>query len=419
MLAIVFPGQGSQKMGMGKDFFDTYPIARQVFAEANDLLGWNVSNLCFYGSDLELAQTRSTQVAVFVVEMAILKSIQNEGLIHSSFFAGHSLGEYSALVASGALSFSEGLRIVSKRGQLMEEACQVGHGMLAVSGISLSKVAVLCEEFNVAGLAMDFACYNGPEQCVLAGEILVLSKAVEVLSGWGAKTARLKVSGAFHSRWMQIKSHVFSDELRNISWGEMRHPVISNVSGEPYPEDRMKWIELLSKQLYQPVNWLKTVRFLYLRGVRRFLEIGPGNLLAQLNHLIMPSIEIYSISSLPDVKNGLEFTSKTSPSSIGLAFIARALAYATATRNSESIQSKFEEECRKPYLEILNLYNTAKENSQGGSAIACRRAAEMLQSIFTRKCVPQEEQNLRWRELSWIDSFNVLKKEAQDSTVLI
>ena len=415
MLALIFPGQGIQKVGMGKDFFDSYPIARQIFEEANDLLGWSVSNLCFLGSNLELTQTRSAQVAIFVVEMAILRSIQNEEPIYPSFFAGHSLGEYSALVASGALSFSEGLRIVSKRGQLMEEACQVDHGMLAVMGISLDKVKTLCEDFNQGGFVMDFACYNGPEQCVLAGDISVLSKAVEVLSQWGAKTIRLQVSGAFHSRWMQTKSHTFREELEKISWGEMRNAVISNVSGEPYPEDKTQWIELLSKQLYQPVNWLKTVRFLYLRGVKRFLEIGPGSLLSLLSRSIIPSIETYHISSTADVKNGLRFIAKTSPSSIGLAFIARSLAYAAATRNFESTESKFDEECRQQYLEILDLYNTEKEGSQGASALVCRKAAEMLQSILTKKCVTQEEQNLRWRELSWIDSFNVLNRRIQGS----
>jgi [acyl-carrier-protein] S-malonyltransferase len=411
MLALIFPGQGTQKIGMGKDFFDSYTIARQVFEEANDLLGWNVSNLCFFGSDLELRQTRLAQVAIFVVEIAILKSIQNEESVHFSFLAGHSLGEYSALVASGALSFSEGLRIVSKRAQLMEEACQTTHGMLAVIGISLNKVETLCEDFNQNGFFIDFACYNTPEQCVLAGDISVLSRAVEILSEWGAKTSYLKVSGAFHSRYMQTKSNVFRDELEKISWKKMKNTVISNVSGEPYPEDRKQWIELLSKQLCHPINWLKTIRFLYLRGVTRFLEIGPGNILSHLNHSIIPFVETYSISSISNVKNGLVFTSKTSPSSIGLAFIARSLAYAVATKNSYSIQSKFEEECRKPYLEILNYYNTVKDTSQEVSAIDCRKAVEMLKLILTKKCITQEEQNLRWQELSWIDSFNVLNKK--------
>ncbi len=411
MLAIVFPGQGAQKIGMGKDFYDSYPIARQTFEEASDLLGWNISNLCFFGSELELAQTRLTQVAIFVVEIAIFNSIQNERSMCPAFLAGHSLGEYSALVASGALSFSDGLQIVRKRGKLMEKACQADHGMLAIIGISINKVEVLSEDLNQAGFIIDCACYNGPEQCVLAGEIAALSKAAEILSGLGAKTARLRVSGAFHSRWMQAKSHTFRDTLEKISWNKMKNAVISNVSGEPYPEDRTLWVDLLSKQLYQPVNWLKTVRFLYLRGVRRFLEIGPGSLLSQLNRSIIPSIDTYSISSVPDLKNGLAFTLKDSSGSMGLAFVARALVYAAATRNSGNMQSKFEEECRKPYLEVLCLYNRAKENSQGASALICRKAVEMLQAIFTKKGITQEEQNLRWQELSWIDSFNVLNRE--------
>ncbi|MFJ2991244.1 ACP S-malonyltransferase [Pandoraea sp. NPDC087047] len=412
LLALVFPGQGAQKAYMGKDIFESSTAARLVFEEANDVLGWDVAKICFSGSELAFASTHSAQVAIFVVEIAMLEAIRAEAPIFPAFFAGHSLGEYSALVAAGGLAFSEGLQLINKRGQLMEAACQVDHGMLAVSGISIENLKRILIDLDQFGQPLDIACNNAPEQYVLSGDLALLRKTTELLSGFNVHTKRLKVSGAFHSRWMQESAREFREELKKVSWRKLKNGVISNVSGYPYPDDHSEWIDLLSQQLHRPVNWLKTIRFLYLHGVRKVVEIGPASILSQLNRSIIPFLETRSVCSIGDMEMELGFISKNSRAGNALAFVARSLSYAAATRNHNKSPSGegryFDEECGSLYSEVSKCYHQARYQSHEDNENLCRLSVRMLKYIFEKKGITKAEQDLRYRELSWNDPYAIL-----------
>jgi [acyl-carrier-protein] S-malonyltransferase len=280
-IAFLFPGQGSQAVGMGKELAAMYPVAQQTFDEADVALGFKLSRLCFEGPEEQLKLTENTQPAILTVSVAALRVLREKHYI-CQFAAGHSLGEYSAHVAAGTLSFADAVQIVRKRGRYMQEAVPVGQGaMAAILGIPSDVVAGLCLE-AAQGEIVQSANSNSPEQIVISGHKAGVERAAELARQRGAKRAvMLAVSAPFHCALMQPAQDRLACDLRTLNFKTPEFPVIKNVDAEPVTlADAAR--EALIRQVTGTVQWERSMRLLVAAGVQNFVEIGPGKVLSGL-----------------------------------------------------------------------------------------------------------------------------------------
>jgi len=294
-IAFLFPGQGSQHAGMGKNLADNFPAARQVFEEADTALGFGLSKLCFAGPADQLQLTENTQPAILTVSIAALRAMESEGLSTPDFVAGHSLGEYSALVAAGALSLTDAVKTVRARGRYMQEAVPVGVGaMAAILGADLEVVTTACED-AAQGQVCSAANINSPNQVVIAGDTLAIDRAIELLKERGAKRAmKLNVSAPFHCALMQPAAQRLAVDLGRIEFQDLGTPIVTNVDAKATTlgaEAR----DALVRQVSQPVRWLESVEFLISQGVQSFIEIGPGKVLSGLVRQIDRSLRCVNV----------------------------------------------------------------------------------------------------------------------------
>jgi len=294
-IAFLFPGQGSQHAGMGKNLADNFPAARQVFEEADTALGFGLSKLCFAGPADQLQLTENTQPAILTVSIAALRAMESEGLSTPDFVAGHSLGEYSALVAAGALSLTDAVKTVRARGRYMQEAVPVGVGaMAAILGADLEVVTTACED-AAQGQVCSAANINSPHQVVIAGDTLAIDRAIELLKERGAKRAmKLNVSAPFHCALMQPAAQRLAVDLGRIEFQDLGTPIVTNVDAKATTlgaEAR----DALVRQVSQPVRWLESVEFLISQGVQSFIEIGPGKVLSGLVRQIDRSLRCVNV----------------------------------------------------------------------------------------------------------------------------
>ncbi|HEX8399312.1 MAG TPA: ACP S-malonyltransferase [Pyrinomonadaceae bacterium] len=281
-IVYIFPGQGSQAAGMGKDLYDQFPTARQVFEEADDALGFPISQMCFAGTAEELALTENTQPAILTVSVAAFRAMKAEGFPLPNYVAGHSLGEYSALVAAGALNFADAVRLVRMRGRFMQEAVPIGIGaMAAVLGADLETVEKACAE-AAENQICSAANINAPMQIVIAGHAEAVDRASELLKQRGARKAiKLNVSAPFHSALMQPAQDRLSVELEKTRFFDLTAPCVTNVEAKENDEaERAK--DLLIRQVAAPVKWSQSVEYLKTRGVTKYVEIGAGKVLSGL-----------------------------------------------------------------------------------------------------------------------------------------
>jgi [acyl-carrier-protein] S-malonyltransferase len=300
--AFIFPGQGSQYSGMGKELAGTFAVARHLFEEADDALGFKLSALCFAGSDDDLKLTANTQPAILATSIAVLKVTQQETGLKADFVAGHSLGEYSALVCSGALSFSDAVRTVRARGTFMQEAVPVGTGsMAAILGVESDILEEICRE-AAEGEVVSPANFNSPGQIVIAGSVTAVARAIEIAKGRGFRKAMLlPVSAPFHCALMKPAADRLAAVLDAITVHEMNVPVIANADAAPNSDkDQVK--PLLVTQVCSPVLWEQSVIKMCSLGATRFVEIGPGKVLSGLVKRISREVEISNIEDCAGIK---------------------------------------------------------------------------------------------------------------------
>lgn len=301
-VAFVFPGQGSQTVGMCKAFYDAYPVVREIFEEADDALGYSISKMCFEGPEDQLRLTANTQPAILTVSTACAAVLKEHGM-KCDIAAGHSLGEYSALVNTGALKFADAVRIVNKRGQFMQEAVPVGEGsMAAVLGLEADKIVEICRNVEAeSGEAVQAVNFNCPGQVVIAGAVNAVNKAIDALKEAGAKRAiLLPVSAPFHSTLMQPAADRLAEVLAPIEVSDITIPVVANVTAHEVTSGA-EIKELLIKQAAMPVLWETSVKNMVAGGVDTFVEVGPGKVLTGFTKKIakgMPALNVEDPASL-------------------------------------------------------------------------------------------------------------------------
>jgi [acyl-carrier-protein] S-malonyltransferase len=293
-VAFVFPGQASQYSGMGKELADKYPVARAVFEEADKVLGFSISKICFEGTEDDLKLTANTQPAILTVSVAAFRVLE-EKRIFPDFVAGHSLGEYSALVAAGSLKFADAIGLVHKRGMYMQDAVPAGQGaMAAIMGISPAVVQDACKR-AAEGEVCSAANLNSPEQTVISGHANAIKRAVEIASQSGAKRAViLPVSAPFHSALMMPAQEKLEKDLRTIKFSDLQIPLVTNVDADSIRKgDEAR--QALIRQVCAPVRWEESMRFLLDENVRTIIEVGPGRVLTGIMRQIERSVTTLNV----------------------------------------------------------------------------------------------------------------------------
>ena len=300
--AFIFPGQGSQYPGMGKELSDNFPAARHVFEEADDALGFKLSNICFSGSNDELKLTANTQPAILTASSAVLRVVELETGLKAKYLAGHSLGEYSALVCSGALNFADAVKIVRARGTFMQEAVPVGTGsMAAMLSIEKDVLEEICRD-AAQGEVVSPANFNSPGQIVIAGSVSAVARAIEIARERGFKKSMLlPVSAPFHCALMQPAAERLARVLDSVNYGDMFCPVVSNVEATANSE-KGRVRDLLVSQVCAPVLWEQSVNVMATMGVSRFVELGPGKVLSGLVKRITKEVSIANVEDLSTLK---------------------------------------------------------------------------------------------------------------------
>jgi [acyl-carrier-protein] S-malonyltransferase len=302
-IGVIFPGQGSQYVGMGQGLYDRFDYVRELFASADKALDFGLANLCFNGPEEDLRKTYNTQPAILLASFAVWTVFAREVGLTPALLAGHSLGEYTALLASGLFSLEDALRLTRKRGLLMEEACPAGTGgMVALVAPAREKVEEACHEVSRGDYVASPANFNSPDQLVLSGNTDALREVVDRLKGVGYKKAVfLNVSGPFHSPLMRPAAEKMRDELGKVVFGKMQIPVVSNVDATANDESD-KAQDLLFRQMFSPVRWESSVRNMAGLGVEVFLEVGPQKVLTNLVKRITPDIPCYHVETMEEIE---------------------------------------------------------------------------------------------------------------------
>jgi [acyl-carrier-protein] S-malonyltransferase len=303
-IAFIFAGQGAQYVGMGKELAENIIVCREVFEEADKALGFEISKVCFEGAKEELDKTENTQPAILTTSIAAFKALEVKG-IKPDVVAGLSLGEYSALVCSGVLNFSDAVKLVKKRGKFMQEAVPVGVGtMAAILGLGAEDVKAACAQASECGI-VEPANFNCPGQIVIGGEIEAVKVASDKVKERGGKVIPLSVSAPFHTSMLKPAAIKLEEELKTVELGGIKVPVVTNVTGD-YVKDALEIKQLLKRQVMSSVLWENSVKKMIEDGVDTFVELGPGKVLSGFVKKIDRKVKVVNVEDLKSLEKALE-----------------------------------------------------------------------------------------------------------------
>lgn len=388
----LFPGQGSQYIGMGKKLCDTYEIAKKTFDEANEILGFDLKKLCFEGNINELTKTINLQPALLTYSVASYLAFTEEYGARPDYLAGHSLGEISALTCAGVINFNDAIKITYKRGKLMQEAVADGIGsMAAIRNIESAKIEQVCHEISGQNGYVAISNYNSRNQIVIAGYKNNVEAAIKKLEAIGADAKLLNVSAPFHCKLMEPITSAVQDELSKYTYNDTKYKVMSNVTARPY-EGKAEVVKLLTEQITKPVRWMEIMDYLRKKSVEIGIELGAGHVLRSLDS----AIYVFSYDDDNDKKaiKDLDLESK-------LPFFSRAMGIITATPNTNWDENEYQKGVVESYKVIQKLSETYEANKTEPSEENMRFATDMLVTALKTKGAKRDEIISRLEQLFW------------------
>ncbi|WP_195576564.1 ACP S-malonyltransferase [Paenibacillus sp. 1001270B_150601_E10] len=403
-LALLFPGQGSQYIGMGQDLLERSAAARAAFAEANEVLGFDLQALIANGSSEKLTRTENAQPALLTVSVAAFRVYMEEVGVVPAYSAGHSLGEFSALTCAGVMTFQDALRLVRRRGQLMQEAAAEGTGaMCAIIGADPNRVEEACQRASISEQQeVVISNYNSSGQLVISGHRAAVEEAARELERHSTRIAFLQVSAPFHSPLMKGAAIRFKEELASCTYSTFRWPVISNVTGKPY-ESPDQVVDYLTEQLTAPVRWDETMKLFVEQGVSLAAELGAKQVLTQFMRADAKSVMCYpyeKAAELDALQKELEADIMDQARHQATNnVVTRCLAAAVCTRNRNWDSEAYEQGFILPYRQVQRLQEQLDETGEPPTQAQMQEALKLLKQMLDTKMVPQQEQQKRFADI--------------------
>ncbi len=391
-IVTVFPGQGSQYVGMGKEVYQRVSEAKRVFEEASDILHLDMKKLCFEGTEIELAKTELNQIATYTVSMAMFVAYEKEVGIRPIAMMGHSLGEYTALTAAGGITFKNGLQIVRMRGKLMQEVMeQSDYLMCAVMGVDEQMVDKVCKDCPDRLGQVMIANYNSLNQNVISGDRAAVLHVSSKLAEVGAKIIQLSVKAPFHTMFMKVASTRFENVLREYNYSDMDIPVISNTTGREY-EKNISFPTFLAEHMVSPVLWGKSIESCLKKGVDCFIEIGPKAILTKLGVRDFSEVSFYSYDSIKDYTKLIKEIHSTEAEEKAMYELIKAcISTAICTPNYNWNEEEYYIGAVEPYRIVKELFYQKKDTTKRATKEEAKSAFNMLNTVLRTKKVDNLE----------------------------
>ncbi len=411
-LAMLFPGQGSQYVGMGKALCDQFDVAQRTFQEANEALNFDIQKLCFEGSMDELTKTENSQPAILTASVAAFRVYMQEIGVAPHILAGHSLGEYSALVCTNSIEFADAVKVVRQRGLFMQTAVPVGMGaMAAISGLDIETVEKECNKYSASGDNIaSVSNYNAKDQIVISGHKPAVEALSETFGKMGATVIPLKVSAPFHCSLMKPAADNLRLELEKYTYKDFTYPVISNVEAVPYTS-KDTIVDILTKQVVDAVRWHESMKYLAGLDIDFAIEMGPKNVLKNLMKKNLKELTAYTFDREDDKKMIRNRLAVKENSSNGddkfMAVITRCMAVAVCTKNSNWNNDEYNSGVIEPYRYIKQMQMSMEKDGIKPTKEQAEEAIDMLKSVFKTKGTPNEERIKRFNQI--LDETNTIE----------
>lgn len=403
-VAVVFPGQGAQVIGMGREFYEKYSYVQELYKEAGEILDKDITEMIFNGSEEELKKTSNAQIAVYLTSMAAYKVFSKETGIKPYIAAGHSLGEISAVTAAGMINFKDGIELVKERAAYMEESFSSETAMYAIRKVHYKTVGKLIKDFDKKGKIVVISNYNAVDQIVISGEREIVNEMAEYLNEKGAITTELKVSGAFHSPLMSSAAKKFKVRLMKEKFNDPEFPVLANIDAKLYDKDRI--VETLSEQIEAPVRWLDIIRKMESFGVDTTVEIGTGRVLSRLIES-SSDINTYKFGVMKDIEAfcaDAEWLIQQNKRGVVEACIAAAV----TTPNMCQNENEYEKGVLEPIRKLKAIKNELEKEQKKVKESQIRESEKLLDLILKTKNISDYEKSYIMQEIRNLDEYRSL-----------